>query len=101
MSRNKNALAKLGCALTGFFKSSQPQQSKPARQIRKNNLPVPRRNNRPHSRRSHTYYSDHSAIQSSNRVRTQIINPDGSCMSVDRSSYNAACRKINYRRNRY
>jgi len=98
MSSNRKALSKLRKALSSFIKSSKPV---PASQSSRN-LPAVRKNNKPRYRpRRSQYYSDQAAFQGSNQIRSQIINPDGSIMSVERNSHRAAYRKRNYRERRY
>ena len=99
MSSNRKALSKLRKALTSFLKSSKPV---PATQSSRKNLPAVRNNNKPRYRpRRSQQYSAQDAFQASNQTRSQIINPDGSIMSVERNSHRAAYRKRNYRERRY
>jgi len=99
MSSNRKALSKLGKALTSFLKSSKPV---PAPQSSRKNLPAVRNNNKPRYRpRRSQHYSDQAAFQSSDNVRSTVINADGSIITTARNSLNAAYRKRNYRERRY
>lgn len=101
MSSNRKALSKLGKALTSFLNSSRPVPANQSQQSSRN-LPVVRKNNKPRYRpRRSQHYLDQAAFQASNNIRSQIINPDGSIMSVERNSHHAAYRKHKYHERRY
>ncbi len=98
MSSNRKALSKLGKALTCFLKSSKPV---PATQSSRKNLPAVRNNKSRYRPRRSRHYSDQAAFQSSDSVRSTVINADGSIITTARNSRNAAHRKRNYRERRY
>ena len=100
MSSNRKALSKLGKALNSFLKSSKTVPTNQSPKSRKN-LPAVR-NNKPRYRpHRNQHYSDQAAFQSSDNVRSTVINADGSIITTARNSRNAAYRKRNYRERRY
>ena len=94
--RKTNAHSKLGNALTRCLEST------PARTDRGNlphqrNVPVVSKKHKPCPNRKQWYLEDYSA-QSTNCVRSRIVNADGSCIAVDVFNHSSAQARRSYRK---
>ena len=88
-NRNKNALARLSRALSGYLKTASVDKGN------KQKPPVPQSKHRP--ARRHQEYMEHQSQKSLNCVRSQVVNPDGSSITVEVVSHNSAYARRSYR----
>ena len=95
MKRN-NALTRLGHALTRNLKTS-PKKADGVTYQNRRNLPVVRSSHRPKSSRNQQY-SDHYRAVRVNRIRTAIVNSDGSYVAVDVYSHSSIHARRRYRK---
>ena len=91
----KNALARLGHALSRYIKLS-PDKADKKYQLNKRNLPAIRNRHRPQHRRCQRY-SEQCVAQSTNCPRTAIVNPYGLSVTVDVFSHNSALARRSYK----
>ena len=81
-NRKKNALAKLGHALSGYLKTASADKGNRQKQ------PVSQSKHKPVRR--HQEYAERCGIQSINRVRSCIVQPDGTTVTVDVFNHHSA-----------
>lgn len=89
-NRKKNALVRLGRALSGYFKTVSADKGN------KQKHPVPQSKHRPARRQQE--YTEHQMQKSLNCVRSQVVNPDGSSITVEVVSHNSAHAIRRYRK---
>ena len=94
--KRPNTLSKLGHALTRYLKSA-PVQSNSGNSTCKRNIPVVRNERQPCPGRKQMCLEDYRA-QSTNCVRSRIVNADGSYITVEVFSYSSAHARRSYRK---
>ena len=86
-NRKKNALARLGHTLNSYLSADKAKKQKHS---------VPSSKHKP--ARRHQESSEQQGIQSTNRVRSCIVQPDGTMITVDVFNHQSAHARRRYRR---
>lgn len=89
--KQKNTLTKLGHAL-----KTSPKKANTVSHQNRRNLPVVH-NNRRHPTHRNQQYSDHYGAERVNRIRTAIVNSDGSYIAIDVYSHSRVNARRRYR----